>query len=163
MLDITITLNAIGQQVTDRLRQDIKNKSLVSGYPAPNASGKLYESIYYKVENNVLRVYAEDYIYYLQYGRKPTQTQKSSGKTLREIIREWIDIKSISPKDGISKDSLAFLISRKIHNEGTLIYRQGGSTLLTDIINAESIREWRDEISAILVTQIQSDILKLAA
>jgi hypothetical protein len=156
MLDITITLNAIGQQVTDRLRHDIKNKSLVSGYPAPNASGKLYESIYYKVENNVLRVYAEDYIYYLQYGRKPGKFPPVN------VIREWVQTK-LGITDEKERNSIAYLIGRKIANEGTLIYKQGGSTLLTDIINAESIREWRDEISAILVTQIQSDILKLAA
>ena len=156
MLDITITLNAIGQQVTDRLRQDIKNKSLVSGYPAPNASGRLAESIRYEVADNILRVYAEDYIYYLQYGRKPGKFPPVN------VIREWVQTK-LGITDEKERNSIAYLIGRKIANEGTLIYKQGGSTLLTDIINAESIREWRDEIRAIMVTQIQSDILKLAA
>lgn len=53
-------------------------------------------------------------------GRKPTE-KDGSGQLYKSILG-WIDAKGITP-DGITKESLAFLISRKIHREGTRLYR----------------------------------------
>lgn len=153
MLSTELILNEIGQVVSDRLVSDIKTKR-VTKYGAVNASGKLAESVRYDVTNNgeTLRVYAEDYIYYLVHGR-------ANGKRPpKQAIREWIDAKGISP-DGISKDSLAFLIARKIGESGTTIYQQGGSDLLSDIITDELVIQVKQELQDRLIALFQSDLV----
>jgi hypothetical protein len=139
-------LNTYGQMIVKKLQDDIKNKPIPrkngKSYPL-NASGRLAKSIRYVVEDNTLKVYADSYIYYLVYGRGPTKAD-GNGELL-PIIRKWIDVKGITPNDGISKDSLAFLITRSIHKNGTLLYPQG-STLISDIVNEKMINDLKSDI-----------------
>jgi hypothetical protein len=153
LISTELLLNTLGNTVVERLKNDIKNKP-VTKYGAVNASGKLYDSIRYEVTNNAetLRVYAEDYIDYLVYGRKPGK------RPPRDVIRKWIDDKGLEPV-GISKDSLAFLIARKIGEEGTTIYQQGGSTLLSDIITDNLIRETRDKLEDELYVMFKAELV----
>jgi hypothetical protein len=153
MLSTELILDEVGSVVSDRLVNDIKTKR-VTKYGAVNASGKLAESVRYDVTNNgeTLRVYAEDYIYYLVHGRK------NGKRPPKQAIREWIDAKGISP-DGISKDSLAFLIARKIGEVGTTIYQQGGSDLVSDIITDELVIQVKQELQDRLIALFQSDLV----
>jgi hypothetical protein len=153
MLSTELILDEVGSVVSDRLVNDIKTKR-VTKYGAVNASGKLAESVRYDVTNNgeTLRVYAEDYIYYLVHGRK------NGKRPPKQAIREWIDAKGISP-DGISKDSLAFLIARKIGEVGTTIYQQGGSDLVSDIITDELVIQVKQELNDRLIALFQSDLV----
>jgi hypothetical protein len=153
MVSAELLLNEIGQNVVDRLKADIKTKR-VTRFGAVNASGKLYDSVNHKVTNNgeTLRVYAEDYIYYLVHGRK------NGKRPPKQAIRDWIDAKGITP-DGISKDSLAFLIARKIGESGTTIYQQGGSDLVSDIITDELVIQVKQELQDRLIALFQSDLV----
>lgn len=139
-------LNTYGQRVVSELRDAIKNKPLPrrngKSYVA-NASGDLEKTLNFKVENGVLTVYANKYIGALIFGRKPT-TGGGNG-ALKRAIRVWIDDKGITPYGLISKDSLAFIIARKIHKEGTLLYPQG-SDLLSAIITDEFINKLKSDI-----------------
>ena len=123
---LTTILNNVGESITSETKDVILNKPLTV-YGVINASGKLERSVRYDVKDGVLRVYSLNYIYYIEKGRKPGK------RPPRSAIRQWIDDKGITP-DGISKDSLAFLIQRKIGEEGTTIYKQGGSKLVADVI-----------------------------
>jgi hypothetical protein len=85
-----------------------------------NASGRLSasaEDVIVDSEGFVSgTVRANSYWFYRNFGRGPTQNTGSG--QLRPKIRQWIDDKGINPKGNISKDELAFLITRKIHREG---------------------------------------------
>jgi len=85
-----------------------------------NASGKLSasaEDVIIDSEGFVSgTVRANSYWFYRNFGRGPTQNTGSG--QLRPKIRQWIDDKGINPKGNISKDELAYLITRKIHREG---------------------------------------------
>ena len=167
MIDVEGTLNKIGVRLTEQLVNDIRTKLLerkgVDGnfQSVANASGKLANSISYVVVNGTkLQIFGNDYIQYLQNGRRPT---KGGGNgSLKKAIRQWIDDKGIIP-DGISKDSLAFLITRKIHEEGATIYKAGGSDLLSSIFNEALQSSVEADFANLIVTEIQSEIYKLAA
>lgn len=139
-------LNKYGERVVSELRDAIKNKPLPrrngKSYVA-NASGNLASTLNYKVDNGVLTVYANRYIGALIFGRKPTSN--SGNGALKRAIRVWIDDKGITPYGLISKDSLAFIIARKIHKEGTLLYPQG-SDLLSAIVTDKLIDELKSDI-----------------
>ena len=159
MLSTRMILEGIGEEVVSRLRSDLKNKSLVAGYPPPDASGDLVNSLRYEATDTNLKVYALQYIGALEFGRKPGK------RPPRAVIRKWIDDKNIIPNQPFkdldkAKNSLAFLIQRKIGEKGTLIYQQGGSDLLSSIINDSFIEKIKTELVFNTVEAIKSEILK---
>jgi hypothetical protein len=160
-------LQTFGQKIVEQVRQAIQSKDL-TGYGPSVASGNLINSIRYEIEGgDTLKIYAAQYIGALQFGRKPTENNTASNPTLRENIRTWIDVKGIEPNDNISKDSLAYLIARKIHNEGTIIYQrtQGGSSgLLDDVLNEQLERDIQSALMFAMLSTVKSLIkIKQAA
>lgn len=93
-----------------------------------NASGRTSASLANEVNvtpsRAQMRITGGEGWAFVEQGRGRTR-RKGSGKTLRQIIREWIDFKGITPEDGMSKDTLAFLITRAIHARGTLLHLLG--------------------------------------
>lgn len=162
MLDVNAILDKIGIRLTEQLINDIQTKLIArkgasgSFSSEVNASGKLAKSITHKVSNGVLTIEGNDYIYYLENGRKPGKRPPI------KVIRQWIDDKGITPKD-ISKDSLAYLIARRIGEEGSTIYQAGGSDLLSSIFN-ESLKESiAEEFFQMVASEITSEVLNIAA
>lgn len=152
-------LRGFGERIVKQLKSDIMNKDVTSFGPV-NASGKLRDSIRYEVSDGTLRVYALGYSYYLEHGRKPGK------RPPKESIAQWIQDKGIVP-DGISVNSLAYLIARKIGEKGTIIYQQGGSNLLSSIINDQLINDIKSDLFSAMVDEVvesfHSNVLKLAA
>lgn len=147
-----------GLQISKQIVEDIKTKP-VTKYGSVNASGKLANSIRFDVNNGVLKVYGLDYIYYLEKGRK-------SGKAPpRKAIEQWIVDKGII--SDISTKSLAFLIQRKIAREGTTIYQQGGSDLLSGILTDKFLGEIKSDlillIRGFIVKNMRSTITGVTA
>jgi len=154
-------LQQLGNNLVEAIKNVLATKDL-TGYGPSVASGDLIKSIRSEVSNDELRIFGLAYIYQLQYGRKPT-TGATSDKPLKERIREWIDVKGIQPDDGISKDSLAYLIARKIHSDGTIIYQKnngGSSGLLDDVLNDDLYASIENSLRLAYVQTIKSEIMK---
>jgi hypothetical protein len=95
----------------------------------------------------------------LEDGRGPTKGGAGSGKKLSEVIREWIDAKGINP-NGVSKNSLAFLIARKIHNEGTLLFQHGGKSGVVSLsITEDRITAFLNAFAKKYTSQVKSEML----
>ena len=161
MLDVQVILNKWGIKLTEQLVNDIQNKLILrQGARAilvpVNASGALADSIKYTIDGYRLKVQGNDYIYYLQYGRKP------GGRPPIKAIRQWIDDKGITPEKG-SKDSLAWAIAKKIEQEGTTIYKAGGSDLVSGIFNEALQNSIEQDFANLIASEISSEILKIAA
>lgn len=108
-----------------------------------SASGKAADSLKWKWEEGKLIIYSEmdgefNYFVTLQTGRGPTRNRSNRQPTLQERIEEWITQKGIN-NPNISKNSLAFLIARKIHREGTNLYRKGGDKEIWGFIDDEYV------------------------
>lgn len=162
MLDVQVILNKWGIKLTEQLVNDIQNKLILrqgarGQFSSPvNASGALADSIKYTIDGYRLKVQGNDYIYYLQYGRKP------GGRPPIKAIRQWIDDKGITPEKG-SKDSLAWAIAKKIEKEGTTIYKAGGSDLVSGIFNEALQQSIESDFANLIASEISSEILKIAA
>jgi|LakMenEpi03Aug12_release.lakeMendotaPanAssembly.Ray.scaffolds.fasta_scaffold372272_2 hypothetical protein len=102
------------------------------------ASGKTKESLNSVISLGSYKLFGRAFIYGLEYGRKKT-TGGGNG-SLKGIILKWINDKGIIPRDNIKKETLAFLIARKIHRQGDLLHRTGtnfrGMNKPTGIINS---------------------------
>lgn len=146
-----VLVNAIKTKLIERQGANGSFRSVV------NASGRLADSITYVVTGSKLSILGNDYIYYLENGRRPGK------RPPKDVIRKWIDDKGIVPRDNISKDSLAFLIARKMGQEGTTIYKAGGSDLVSGIFNDQFVGSLQAEFMNLLTVEVESEILKLVA
>lgn len=125
MLRDQLIVRDFANQVIEGIRNNITTKDY-TGYGASNNTGKTAASIGYDWNGTTLQIWTTQYkaLVSLETGRPPTQGGATS-PSLRDNIRIWIDQRGINP-EGISRDSLAYLISRKIHREGTIIWRKFG-------------------------------------
>lgn len=101
----------------------------------PNVTGKMSQSLGYRIDDKGLTIFSsEKYFTVLETGRAPGKRPPISA------IEEWIKNKPIA--SDINPRSLAFLIARKIGEEGSLLYRQGGNSgVISDFINETKIQE----------------------
>jgi hypothetical protein len=98
--------------------EDVRQSMDSSGV---TASGNFNRSLAYQQTDKELIITGAAYAGAIEMGRKPTSGGGSG--VLKALIRQWIDDKGITPQGKISKDSLAYLITRKIHQQGTALYR----------------------------------------
>lgn len=90
-----------------------------------------------------------NYTYWMEHGRKPGKFPP------RNAILKWINDKGIIA-EGISKNSLAFLIARKIANEGTRV-RPG---IVSDVITQQRVQDLYDKIGQVFINEVRSDVIK---
>jgi hypothetical protein len=160
MIELTRKIIAAEMElVISRIQANIRNKK-VTRFGSMNASGRTAASLHYEIDDKEVRLYGAKHVFALEFGRGPTQN--SGPGTLKDRIRVWIDEKGITPKPGlngkaISKDSLAYLITRKLHREGSTLFKQGGNSgILKDVINSELENNLRKALFAefeMIVTQ----------
>jgi len=93
-----------------------------------NASGKTSQSLQTKIsvtKNKInFGIIGGTGFEFIEKGRGVTKKGSRKGK-LKGIIRQWIDDKGITPDGKMTKDTLAFLITRAIHQRGTLYHLLG--------------------------------------
>jgi hypothetical protein len=115
------------------------------------ASGRTIRSLRKVVRGTTGLLYAAQFFRRLETGRGPTKSSTKGDKPLWELILEWMGERGIratpyTRKDGSTQDqakadkSLAWLIARKIHNEGDKLHRSGGSSgVISGAITQERI------------------------
>lgn len=130
---------------------------ITNDFTAPvNATGKLLRSLRFELTDTSLIIWGEDHAYFLIYGRKPTSGKGS--RTVKDEILKWIRAKGI--KSEIEDKTLAFLIARKIHREGSSIYikhKGSNSGLLDSVLTKEIIDDFNSKFTAQLETDLKSE------
>lgn len=92
-------------------------------------SGSFGPSIGYHIGQSALVIDGHPHIGVLIYGRGPTRSGVTkSDPTLKQQITAWIKRHNIQPQERngvtITQDTLAFLITRSIHENGTRLYQE---------------------------------------
>lgn len=130
-----IVIQEFAETLVKGIQDNIRNKQ-VTPFGSVSTTGKAAESIFYKINDNSLVIGSTwAYITVLEDGRAPGKFAPP------EVIREWIDDKPLGTD--IPRDSLAFLINRKLKEEGSLIYQQGGNSgILSDYLNQEYVQKF---------------------
>lgn len=96
---------------------------------------------------------------FIETGRGATKKGSGKGK-LKSIIRQWIDDKGITPDGKMSKDTLAFLITRAIHYRGTLLHLLGETR---EIQSAVLTKKRIDGVIDKVKIEIQKDVAEQIA
>ena len=169
-LQMGLVVREIALKIIADLQQSIRSTSPTSYGPMNNTEQAL-KSLRYKWEGNHLIIYSTmvgyNYIMTLEHGRGPTKEGATAGNpTLREGLLIWIKSRGIQPVD-ITQESLAYLMARKIHREGTQVYREytlkgKGTGILSNIIGNPDyyqkniLRPMREELSRQFTKELQS-------
>jgi len=144
---VKLIQNAIRTKPIKRVsRRMINGKRVDSTFSAPvSASGRLANEITYQITDTGLSIYANDYIYELIYGKKPTSSMGGNDHNLESQIRQWMQAKGIHAEAGQSDDTLALLITNKIRKYGSSIYlasHGNNSGLLENILSQQLISNY---------------------
>lgn len=143
------------KQFLDQLAGEVKRN-------IPSASGETAASIEVVVPNQFEgSILGAPYIQTLEDGRGPTRSGAPKGSpTLREKIEAWLNTRAINP-DGITTKSLAYIIARKIHAEGNVLFRQGGkSGVLSSVFTNDRIDSFQQTLFNQYEILITSQVLK---
>lgn len=153
LLDDTI-LTDFAKQIVSDLQDSITQSGI-------SASGNLRDSIRFEITDTRLTVFGASYAFAAELGRGPSQ---QSGGDLRSAIRRWIDDKGIQPQD-ISKDSLAYIITKRIHEKGTLLFsgtdfygRQKPTEILNGVVNDGRVEQLQNTLIAMVVKSIRKEL-----
>lgn len=96
-----------------------------------------------------------NYTEQLVFGRKPGKFPPI------KAIEQWIQDKGIAAiGKNISTSSLAFLIARKIAQEGTNYFKQGGTDLVESVITPERIQSIIDRVKEINVVTMTNGLIE---
>lgn len=151
-IELSPKLYDIGLEIALNYKNELRRKNAVASGDLINFQWDITPS-----ENGLkLQFFLPEYWRYIEYGRRPT-VNKGDGKLQEKILR-WIEEKDITPKDGISKKSLAYLITRKIHREG---YK--GRNCLQNALNDSKVLEQQfvDIVADIYAKEVKDMIIQL--
>lgn len=110
------------------------------------ASGQSAANTYIKMDSNGGSLIGPAYWRQQEEGRAPGELPPI------EEIERWIAIR------GLPHDPWAVAIS--ISKKGTVAFRKGGTDVISDVINQQSIDELLVELGATLITNVKSEILE---
>lgn len=148
-------MEEVKQLIQDYLNQSIKE--LKDNYikMGLKASGNWPNELSSELKGDInfnAKILGPDYTYQLLHGRKPGTYAPV------DVIKKWIDDKGIVAND-ISKDSLAFLINRKIHDKGIIVPNQNNDgQLVNRVITDDSIDDLYQKITRLLLNKMKIEI-----
>lgn len=121
------------------------------------SSGKWANSLEVIVAEDTVKLIGEDYSQQLELGRLPGAYPPIAA------IKQWIIDKGVFAQvlQNIKLSSLAFLIARKIAQEGWKRQGKGGVELISEVVTQDRIQMIIDEVGVVKVFEIQSEIINL--
>jgi len=155
MLNTSQAIGLLLERVREGLIQDMNDKNM-------RASGKTAQSIRPKNSELEGSLTAVKSIGALINGRKPTGSGASRGNpSLYEQIRDWIDNKGISPDGDMTKESLAWAITKKIHKYGNRAYRNQSPKLDLNGVVQVSVKATISDLKKAVANNYKPNIYKL--
>jgi len=125
------------------------------------ASGYFGEHIDVEMYDEGGRINTPLYVGSLVFGRKPTSGGGGGGgKSLYSMILDWIKVKGITPDNHkMTDNTLAYLISRKIHKQGIKVpNRFNDGKLIDNTFTSESIDDLKSELIKIGQKVVTNDL-----
>ncbi len=159
------------KEFLDGLIPDIQKSQTEKGKRASGASAASLRTIMQSDKLGQL-IDGSGSFYFQVHGRRATSSSATKGKqTLKDIIYDWLQFKKYGLTWDTDKErkTLAFLISRKIHQKGysgkaPYDYQEGyDSKLLSDIITEARLNTLTSKLADKFIVEYSSDIIKIAS
>lgn len=140
-------ISAFLEELKAEIVQNLKDRGNV-------ASGETINSLeVIPIDENTVALWGAKHLMALEDGRKPTRSGAESGSpTLFERIKQWIDDKGL--------DLNPYAVTKKIHKEGTSLYRQGGkSGVISTVITEQRINNFLEIFSREFMSSAESAVI----
>jgi hypothetical protein len=164
-------LNEIINSIVLKLKAfDTESVELLKKYhieAGQKASGKTLAAFGSKeeIEGTTVRglVFGAEHTGALEYGRKPTT--QSGGGVLYNHIYEWVKDKGFNYRDDRQRKSIAYAITKTIHEKGTYQFRSGTTyngfkNPISKAFEKARIMKLQNDISEGMKPVISSEVLK---
>ena len=138
-------------------RREVMRQEYISS--GRKASGYFGEHIDVEMYDEGGRIKTPLYVGALVFGRKPT-SGGGGGRSLYSMIIDWIKVKGITPDDPkMSVNTLAYLISRKIHKQGIKVPNAfNDGKLIDNTFTSESVQDLKSELAKIGKKVVTNDL-----
>lgn len=151
------TLENFGQQKVKQLKAKAARLSV---------TGTMAEGYRHEVKGG-LTIFGVHYLQWAETGRGPTRSGAKKGNpTLQQSILLWLRIKNLPlfrNKKGqyLSRVAMSYMISGKIHREGTKLWRDKKTRdVYSSIVTQSEVEKLMKKISGDYIIETQSDLLK---
>lgn len=159
-MPLTVYQAAVLERTARDVIRELKDRLIERDH---RATGKLDSSLTYEFTDTGVIIYANDYIYTLEFGKSPEQARAEGWDSVYNGLMEWVTAKVIQPFGDMSYSTLVYYMARKQMREGTVIYRetQGQGTGLFDgIIDSALAIELANELGNEHIKAIASEIVE---
>lgn len=155
-------------QFLEQIKSEIIQNHVRAGQ---DASGKTIASYEVAATPNGGKLLAAPYVFALDSGRGPSRREGGGSVSLKQAIYNWMQFKGITAVPYVTRDGrvqnqdkanegLAFAIAKKIHQEGTLAFRNGGTGVISNVITDRRIAAFLGTFAEEYLKEVRSEVLK---
>ena len=154
-MSVTIDIRRILTSALEEAKVKIQQNLASTG---TNASGRTSQSLTVEVDGNTGVLYGRQAFGTVETGRKPGKVPSG----FSDIIYQWMQDKDVHAKvDGRRSQesadrSMAYIIARKIANEGSKLYRDEGRDDIYSNVLPLTIERVRNEVTNVYIINIQN-------
>lgn len=160
-------LEQFGKELVPELQQSIIDNHDTGNYLPRAEREKMAATIRFEISPNGFKLYGGQWIWTYEYGRGIT-VNDGDGAVRRNVLaylKEQGITSKYKTKDGkdIDQNLLAFFISRRIHQEGSIPYRTNTVTgVISSVINEGQIKKLKDRLLFEFKTVVRSTLFETA-
>ena len=154
-MSVTIDIRRILTSALEEAKVKIQQNLASTG---TNASGRTSQSLTVEVDGNTGVLYGRQAFGTVETGRKPGKVPSG----FRDIIYQWMQDKDVHAKvegrrsQESADRSMAYIIARKIANEGSKLYRDEGRDDIYSNVLPLTIERVRNEVTNVYIINIQN-------
>lgn len=154
-MSVTIDIRRILTSALEDAKEKIQHNLDITG---TNASGRTSQSLTVEVDGNTGVLYGRQAFGTVETGRKPGKVPYG----FRDIIYQWMQDKGVHAKvegrrsQEPADHSMAYIIARKIANEGSKLYRDDGRDDIYSNVLPLTIERVQNEVTNVYIINIQS-------
>ena len=167
LLSTKLKLDRLGKQLVDQLAHNIATIDTGQYLPASHREN-MAATVSYELDDKEFRLVGGEFIWTYEIGRGPTVNMGNGA--VRRYVREYIREEGIQPKGQkrngmpVDEDTLAYFVSRRIHESGSKPWREKRPTgVISDIVNDRLVVKVEDLLSESYTSEIAAFLLKATA